>query len=351
MGYKKSKLAVASLMLVSLAACSNNKNDLNDNNNNIRPMHYRNVATDTHDRLNNRNDVTDSDFDRYNNRLVTRNKDRQNKNRDKLNMTTNQAESVPNMLYRYNTTTEIQPSNNGFITITPNSYSTDTPSSNFPHTVLEKAGKYWYYSFAPQEKNIGGNQYNYVGQPRYGAVAPQPGTTGQQAAPTPGTTGQQAAPQRGTQTGNNAVTPNHSAATPRTGQPTTQAPAGISQMAQQVINLTNAERKKAGLPALTADSSLSRVAQAKSNDMEAKHYFSHTSPTYGSPFDMMRDFGVTYKSAGENIAMGQTTAQQVVQAWMNSEGHRKNILSSSYTNIGVGFTAKGNYWSQMFIGK
>jgi uncharacterized YkwD family protein len=134
-------------------------------------------------------------------------------------------------------------------------------------------------------------------------------------------------------------------------QPTAKAPVGISQMAQQVIDLTNNERKKNGLPPLQSDPSLSKVAQTKSNDMEAKHYFSHTSPTYGSPFDMMRDFGVTYKAAGENIAMGQTTAQQVVNAWMNSEGHRKNILSASYTNIGVGFTSKGNYWSQMFIGK
>ena len=122
-------------------------------------------------------------------------------------------------------------------------------------------------------------------------------------------------------------------------------------MAQQVIDLTNVERKKNGLPPLKADASLSRVAQTKSDDMEAKHYFSHTSPTYGSPFDMMRDFGVTYKSAGENIAMGQRTAQEVVTAWMNSEGHRKNILSPNFTNIGVGFTSKGNYWSQMFIGK
>jgi uncharacterized YkwD family protein len=122
-------------------------------------------------------------------------------------------------------------------------------------------------------------------------------------------------------------------------------------MAQQVIELTNNERRKNGLPPLNADVSLSKVAQTKTNDMNSKHYFSHTSPTYGSPFDMMRDFGVTYKSAGENIAMGQTTAQQVVTSWMNSEGHRKNILSSNYTNIGVGYTSNGNYWSQMFIGK
>ena len=76
-----------------------------------------------------------------------------------------------------------------------------------------------------------------------------------------------------------------------------------------------------------------------------------TSPTYGSPFDMMKTFGISYKSAGENIAMGQTTPEQVVQAWMNSPGHRENIMNSSFTHIGVGYVASGNYWTQMFIGK
>ena len=85
--------------------------------------------------------------------------------------------------------------------------------------------------------------------------------------------------------------------------------------------------------------------------MQTKGYFSHTSPTYGSPFDMMKKFGITYRSAGENIAMGQRTPEEVVKAWMNSEGHRKNILNSSFTHIGVGHVASGNYWTQMFIGK
>jgi uncharacterized YkwD family protein len=145
----------------------------------------------------------------------------------------------------------------------------------------------------------------------------------------------------------NPVTP----ANPPAQKPNAAPSARISQIAQQVIELTNNERRKNGLPPLSADASLSKVAQTKTNDMNSKHYFSHTSPTYGSPFDMMRDFGVTYRAAGENIAMGQTTAQQVVTSWMNSEGHRKNILSTSYTNIGVGYTSSGNYWSQMFIGK
>ncbi|MCV9888230.1 CAP domain-containing protein [Metabacillus halosaccharovorans] len=126
---------------------------------------------------------------------------------------------------------------------------------------------------------------------------------------------------------------------------------GVSQVAQQVIDLTNAERKKNGLPALKADTQLSGVAQKKSEDMRQNNYFSHTSPTYGSPFDMMRDFGVTYKTAGENIAQGQRSAQEVVQAWMNSEGHRKNILSKDFTHIGIGYDSNGHHWTQMFIGK
>lgn len=127
--------------------------------------------------------------------------------------------------------------------------------------------------------------------------------------------------------------------------------AGISAAESKVIQLTNVERRKNGLSDLQADTSLSKVAREKANDMKSKHYFSHTSPTYGSPFDMMRDFGISYRSAGENIAQGQTTPEEVVQAWMNSEGHRRNILSADYTHIGVGFTQQGNYWSQMFIKK
>jgi len=130
-----------------------------------------------------------------------------------------------------------------------------------------------------------------------------------------------------------------------------QTPANVSQAVQQVIDLTNEQRRKNGLPALQADTKLNSVAQMKSVDMQQKGYFSHTSPTYGSPFDMMRDQGVTYKTAGENIAQGQRTPQEVVNAWMNSEGHRKNILSRDFTHIGVGYETSGNHWTQMFIGK
>lgn len=120
---------------------------------------------------------------------------------------------------------------------------------------------------------------------------------------------------------------------------------------QEVVNLTNNERAKAGLQALQIDTKLTQSAQAKSQDMKDKNYFSHTSPTYGSPFDQMKSFGVSYKSAAENIAMGQRTAAEVVDGWMNSPGHKANIMNASYTHIGVGLSDSGYYWTQQFISK
>lgn len=128
----------------------------------------------------------------------------------------------------------------------------------------------------------------------------------------------------------------------------------IKSIENQVIQLTNQERAKNGLKALTPNWELSRVARFKAVDMRDKNYFSHTSPTYGDPFTMMKNFGIAYRSAGENIAAGQTTAQEVVRAWMNSQGHRANILSTNYTQIGVGYSKGGTqrfYWVQMFISK
>ncbi|MEK4660249.1 CAP domain-containing protein [Priestia sp. FSL H7-0729] len=122
-----------------------------------------------------------------------------------------------------------------------------------------------------------------------------------------------------------------------------------SDFATQVVKLVNAERAKAGLSALASDALLDKVAVAKVKDMSNNNYFDHQSPTYGSPFDMMKQFGVTYSYAGENIAKGQKTPQEVVTAWMNSAGHRANILSKNFTHIGVGFY--NGYWAQEFIGK
>ena len=119
----------------------------------------------------------------------------------------------------------------------------------------------------------------------------------------------------------------------------------------EVIRLVNEIRVKNGLNTLTADWELSRVARYKSQDMKDNNYFSHNSPIYGSPFDMIKNFGISYRSAAENIAKGQTTPQAVMSGWMNSSGHRANILNSSYKKIGVGYVASGNYWTQMFIKK
>ena len=119
----------------------------------------------------------------------------------------------------------------------------------------------------------------------------------------------------------------------------------------EVVRLVNEIRVKNGLRELKQDWQLSRVARYKSQDMKDKNYFSHTSPTYGSPFQMMKSFGITYRTAGENIAKGYSTPEAVVNGWMNSSGHRANILNSSFTHIGVGYVSGGNYWTQMFISK
>ncbi len=129
-----------------------------------------------------------------------------------------------------------------------------------------------------------------------------------------------------------------------------QVDAAVRSFETEVIRLVNEQRAQYGLEPLTENWELSRVARYKSQDMADNRYFSHTSPTYGDPFQMIRAFGLSFRAAGENIAYGQRTPQAVVDAWMSSSGHRANILSASYTQIGVGYVADGNYWTQMFIG-
>lgn len=140
----------------------------------------------------------------------------------------------------------------------------------------------------------------------------------------------------------------------RVGQ-TINIPAKASKSVEsQVVNLVNQERAKVGLPALKSDWELSRVARYKSEDMRDKNYFDHNSPTYGSPFQMMKSFGISYGYAAENLAAGQTSAQAVMAAWMKSPGHKANILSRNFTHIGVGYAkggSYGNYWTQQFISK
>ena len=124
----------------------------------------------------------------------------------------------------------------------------------------------------------------------------------------------------------------------------------ISAYEAEVIRLVNEIRRQNGLGELTASAELSHVARLKSQGMHDKGYFDHTSPTYGSAFDMLRSFGISYRTAGENIAYGYSTPQAVVDAWMNSSGHRANILNASYTQIGVGHVQDGNYCTQIFVG-
>lgn len=120
---------------------------------------------------------------------------------------------------------------------------------------------------------------------------------------------------------------------------------------RQAVDLINADRAKNGLLALTLNSELTRVAHVKAQDMAVNGYFDHNSPTYGSPFAMMTSFGLTYRAAGENIAKASSVTQ-AERLFMQSSGHRANILSATYTQVGVGIYAGADgttYESQMFI--
>ncbi len=169
-------------------------------------------------------------------------------------------------------------------------------------------------------------------QERQQPVQPGPDTQEQPQQPAPGTQEQQQQPEtdRGTQ----------------------QQSAGMSEVERQVITLTNKQRQQNGLPPLKADSRLTDAAEKKSQDMVQNNYFSHNSPTYGTPFQMLNQFGIDYSVAAENIAAGQTSAEEVVNAWMKSEGHRRNILNKDITRIGVGAVegdGRGYHWTQLFI--
>lgn len=122
---------------------------------------------------------------------------------------------------------------------------------------------------------------------------------------------------------------------------------------KQMLDLVNAERQKNNLPALKADLEVTRVARIKSQDMVDNNYFSHYSPNYGSPFEMMESFGIEYLHAGENLA-GNSTVEKAHNALMNSSGHRKNILSPDFTHVGIGIKPSDKYgymFTQMFISK
>lgn len=134
---------------------------------------------------------------------------------------------------------------------------------------------------------------------------------------------------------------------------TPQAPAqGLTADEKQMLDLVNSERAKAGLKPLEVDMRLVDLARKKSADMIKNNYFDHTSPVYGTPFEMMKSAGITYRYAGENIA-GAPTVQRAHEGLMNSPGHRANILSPNYNRIGIGIVDGGPYgkmFTQLFIG-
>jgi uncharacterized YkwD family protein/spore coat assembly protein SafA len=133
---------------------------------------------------------------------------------------------------------------------------------------------------------------------------------------------------------------------------TPSVPNDIGALETEVIRLVNVERIKAGRSPLTENNEVSKVARIKSKDFIDNNYFAHDSPTYGTPFDMLESFGIKFTAAAENIASGQKTAAEVMNTWMNSSGHRANILSSTYNQIGVGVARDSNgniFWTQMFI--
>lgn len=368
--YKHGKImAVSAVMLLGLAACNNNDEAMDMRDNRMTTLG------------NDQETYWDNDANRI----------KQQRRRAEINSAKRNTTGQVFNQKGGNATSEIMQTPEGYITIDPNSYSTGIPSSKFPHTQMNGQGRLTLTEgqqadldkmLAELQRRTGVElpELNKGGipAPKQGAApAPQQGAPApEQEAPAPSPQertapspeqGAAPAPQQGAAPApqdRQAPAPEASPAPQERTTPAPQeeaapapeekaTPSGteISAFESKVIELTNEQRRKNGLPNLQPDTALSNVAQEKSNDMQAKNYFSHTSPTYGSPFDMMRDFGVSYNTAGENIAMGQRSAEEVVNAWMNSEGHRKNILSPNYTHIGVGHTTQGNYWTQLFIGK
>ena len=148
----------------------------------------------------------------------------------------------------------------------------------------------------------------------------------------------------GTGSGNNSGTPSGNNTTGST---------TMNSDEKEVFNLINKQRTNNGLKELQVDNEVQRVARIKAEDMVSNNYFSHQSPTYGSPFDMLRNFKISYKTAGENIAANSSNSG-AVNAWMNSSGHKTNILNSNFNYTGIGVVSSPKYgkmYVQMFIGK
>jgi uncharacterized YkwD family protein len=220
------------------------------------------------------------------------------------------------------------------------------PSSKFPIVcVLKKSatvkifGKLgdWYAVYEPVKGCVGAVSSKYI---KITSTTAPKTTTPKPTTPKPTTPAAPTTPS----------TPKTTTPAPGTG---TTTPAGISQDEQTLLNLVNKARSSAGVGPLAFDMGVVKTARLKAQDMVNNNYFSHQSPTYGSPFDMMRQFGVTFKTAGENIA-GNQTVQAAFDAWMNSSGHKANILNGSFNYTGIGIVSSPTYGKilvQQFIGK
>lgn len=126
---------------------------------------------------------------------------------------------------------------------------------------------------------------------------------------------------------------------------------GANEDQKVILRLVNRERVNRGLSPMKLNSKLNKLAKIKSDDMYKNRYFSHNSPIYGTPFDLMKKHKIGYMTAGENIAKGQNTPEHVMKSWMNSPGHRRNILNPRFKEMGVSRDKYGNnIWTQMFIG-
>lgn len=219
----------------------------------------------------------------------------------------------------------------------------------------------WYSNFPNWYANLSNKVYQ--PKPEVNTPAPQPETKPEVPAPQPETKPEQPAP-----TPENEPKPVEKPELPAPSpQPEvkpekpapeqkpdpTPVPQGIGGQQGQMLDMVNQERIKAGLKPLTWDADLANVAQVKAKDMSDNNYFDHNSPTYGSPFEMMKKFGISYRAAGENLA-GSSSVERAHVGLMNSEGHRKNILNPNFTHMGIGVeksTRYGYIYVQMFIGK
>jgi uncharacterized YkwD family protein len=213
----------------------------------------------------------------------------------------------------------------------------------------------WYVVNVPNTNKVGCISPNYA--ELYSA---QPAsTTPEPTKPIPTTTTTPKTPTTPTGTEKSSANPTGTQKSPvaPSGAPTgTNTPTGtgtLSSQGSRILQQANAERAKVGAKPLKSNTDLNKLATMKSQDIVEKNYFSHQSPTYGSPFDMMKTYGISYMYAGENLAI-DSDADKAHNAWMNSEGHKKNILNPDFTEIGIGLYPKGNgsyAYTQMFIGK